>query len=98
MTRTGSTLREMGDVIPTLTQLIGTEEKHLRLLESTAVDLRWVEGNTKHRDNPCHSPTCPRQGCKSPGMHASQELEDRDRRAIPGQGLLLAVGRWPKGT
>ena len=48
-------------------------------------------------DSPCHSHTYPGQKGRSPGRHSCWELEFRDCRAIPGQGLLLTAERWIKG-
>ena len=40
----------------------------------------------------------PRQECASPTRHSRWELEHRDSRATPGQGLLLTAGRGTEGT
>ena len=81
--------------IPTLGQLSGNLEKHLKLLESASVDLWQSEWNENHTDNPCHNSMNPGQGCKYPGMYGGWELKHRDWRAIPGWGLLLTLGRRP---
>jgi len=70
----------------------------LRLLESEAAYLWESEWNEDHTDNPCHSHTYPRQGFKSPRKCCSLELEHRDWKTIPGQGLLSTEGRWCEGT
>ena len=70
----------------------------LRLLESEAADLWESEWNEDHTDNPCHSCTHTRQGFKSPRKCCSLELEHRDWKTIPGQGLLLTEGRCCEGT
>ena len=79
-------------------ELFGTEEKHLRLLESAAAGLWQSEWNETHTDNLCHSSTYPGQGHKFPGTHNGWELEHRGWREIPGWGLLSIAGRWPEGT
>ena len=86
--------------IHTLGQLFWVEVKQfgLRLLESEAADLWQSEWNNNHIDNPCCSHIYSGQGHKSPRKCSSWELEHRDWRAIPGQGLLLTAGRQPKGT
>ena len=70
----------------------------LRLLESEAADQWESEWNEDHTDNPCHRCTYTRQGCKSPRKCFRLELEHRDWKAIPWQGLLLTEGRWCEGT
>ena len=72
--------------------------KHLRLLESAAIDLWQSEWSENHTDDPRHIHMYPRQECKSSGMHGGWELKCRDWGAIPGWGLLLTAGRWPRGT
>ena len=70
----------------------------LRLLESEAADQWESEWNADHTDNPCHSCTYTRQGCKSPRKCFRLELEHRDWKAVPWQGLLLTEGRWCEET
>ena len=50
----------------------------LRLLESEAADQWESEWNEDHTDNPCHSCTYTRQGCKSPRKCFRLEMEHRD--------------------
>ena len=57
-----------------------------------------LSGPDNHTDNPCCSHIYSGQGHKSPRKCSSWELEHRDWRAMPGQGLLLTAERQPKGT
>ena len=56
------------------------------------------EWSENHTGNLCCGPTYPRQGHTPTGMSSSWELESRDWRAIPVQGLLLTSGRWLEKT
>lgn len=76
---------------------LGQKGKHLRVSESEAADLWQSEWTENHRNNSCCGPTYPEQGDKSTEMHRGWEQEHGDWRAIPRQGQLLTVERWPEG-
>ena len=83
------------DQIPTSGQLFGTQEKHLRLLESAAAHLWQSERNENHTIFAAALPTW--TGFESPGMWSDLELDCRDWRAIPGWNLLFTAGRQWEG-
>ena len=77
---------------------IGTEGKHLRLLEEDeAADLWQMGWSEKYTDGPYHSPICPRLGRVFTGVQGGWELVRGDGRTGPERELLLAVGRRTGG-
>ena len=84
------------DLIPTLGQLSGSEEKHLRLrnIKQLICD-SLKEMRIRH---PYDRHTYPGQGRRSPRRCSSWELEHRDCGTIPGRGLLLTAWRWTERT
>ena len=79
--------------ILTLGQLIGTEEKHLRLSESKAADPWQSEWSESYTDNLYCSLTCPGLGCKSIRKCSIWELEHRNWSTVTGWGPLLTMRR-----
>ena len=74
---------------------IGTEGKHLRLLEEGEVADLWQTGQSeKYTDSPYHGPTCPGPGHVFICVQGGWELVLGDWITGPERELLLAVGRW----
>ena len=74
---------EAGERSPHHNKKFGIEGRHLRLLEYTAADLWWSAWSEKHTA----LPTLDRE--EGPSIFW---------KPIPGQGLLLILGRSPAGT
>lgn len=89
--------------IPTLGQVFGTEEKHLRLLESAAADLWQSEWNENHRWS------LPQLTCQDRDTSPLEHAMAGSWRGNPGWGLCCwlrgdglrgheeVMEKWPRG-
>ena len=79
-------------------KLIGTEGKHLRLLqEGEVANLLQMGQSQKYTGGLYHGPTCPGLGHVFTCVQGGWELEREDWRTSPERELLLVVGRRTEG-
>jgi len=80
--------------IPTSGQLSESEKKHLRLRVTQLICGSLMGMRIRQS---LQQPYIPQTGMLVPWKVSSWELEFRDCRVIPGQGLLLTAERWIEG-